>query len=102
MYKNELRMSRNVDEQPPGSTLHACRHHRTRLVAFVHPTPLIALMCTFWRGAWCFLSHGTLRRWIFCEMCWSLWRRNWISVHHDGFCSVLFNYTVGLAQTVSK
>ena len=32
MYKNELTMSRNVDEQPPGSTLQACRHRRTGLV----------------------------------------------------------------------
>ena len=36
MYKNELRMSRNVDEQPAGSTLQACRHHRTGLVVLVH------------------------------------------------------------------
>ena len=72
------------------------------LSAFTHRTPIIALGCTFWRGAWCFLSHGTLTRWILCEICWNLWQRNWISVHHDGFCSVLFNYTVSLAQPVSK
>ena len=36
MYKNELRMSRNVDEQPPGSTLQACRHRGTGLLVFVH------------------------------------------------------------------
>ena len=36
MYKDELRMSRNVDEQPPGSTLQACRHRGTSLVVFVH------------------------------------------------------------------
>ena len=72
------------------------------LSSFTHRTPLIALMCTFWRGAWCFRSHGTLRRQTSCEMCWNLWPRNWISVHHDGFCSIPFNYTVWLAQTVSK
>ena len=36
MYQNELRMSRNVDEQPPGSTLQACRHRGSGLVLFVH------------------------------------------------------------------
>ena len=36
MYKNELRMSRNVDEQPLGSTLQGCRHRGTGLVVFVH------------------------------------------------------------------
>ena len=36
MYKDELRMSRNVDEQPPGLTLQACRHRGTGLVVFVH------------------------------------------------------------------
>ena len=36
MYKDELRMSRNVDEQRPGSTLQACRHCGTALVVFVH------------------------------------------------------------------
>ena len=36
MYKNELRMSRNVDEQAPGSTSQACRHRGTGLVAFAH------------------------------------------------------------------
>ena len=36
MYKDELRMSRNVDEQPPGSTLQACRHRGTGLVVFVY------------------------------------------------------------------
>ena len=72
------------------------------LSSFTHRTPLIALMCTFWTGAWCFLLHSTLRRRISCKMCWNLWRRNWVSVHHDGFCSVLFNYTGWLAQTVSK
>ena len=36
MYKNELRMSRNVHKQPPGSTLQACRHRTTGLVVFVH------------------------------------------------------------------
>ena len=36
MYKDELRMSRNVDKQPPGSTLQACRHCGTGLVVFFH------------------------------------------------------------------
>ena len=72
------------------------------LFLFTHRTPLIALICTLRRGAWCFLSHGTLRRLVLCELCWNMWRRNWISVHHNAFCSVLFNYTVRLAQTVSK
>ena len=72
------------------------------LSSLTHEMPLISHMCTVWRRAWCFLAHGTLRRPISCEMCWNLWRRNWISVHHDGFCSVLFNYTVWLAQKVSK
>ena len=36
MYKGELRMSGNVDAQPPGSTLQACRHRGTRLAVFVH------------------------------------------------------------------
>ena len=36
MYKNELRMSRNVGEQAPGSTLQVCRHRGTGLVVFVH------------------------------------------------------------------
>ena len=35
MYKNDVRMSRNVDEQPPGSTLQASRHRGTGLVVFV-------------------------------------------------------------------
>ena len=72
------------------------------LSSFTHRTPFIALICTFWRGAWCFLLHSTFRRRISCRMCWNLWRWSWISVHHDGLCSVLFNYTVWLAQTVSK
>ena len=29
-------MSRNVDKQPPGSTLLACRHRGTGLIVFVH------------------------------------------------------------------
>ena len=69
---------------------------------YMRPHPVPVRMCTFWRGAWCFLSHGTLRRWSSCEMCSNLWRRNWIFVNHDGFCPVLFNYTVWLAQAVSK
>ena len=72
------------------------------LSLFTHRTPIIVLKCTFWRGAWCFLSHGTLRRWILCVMSWNLWRRSWIPVNHEGFCSVIFNHTVRLAQTVSK
>ena len=36
MSKNELRMSRKVDDQPPGSTLQACRHRGICLVVFVH------------------------------------------------------------------
>ena len=72
------------------------------LSSFTHRTPLIALLCTFWRGVWFFRSHGTLRRRISCRMCSNLWRRSWISVPHDGLCSVLFNYTVWLAQTVNK
>ena len=36
MYKDELRMSWKVDEQPPGSTLQACRHRGTGLVVFAH------------------------------------------------------------------
>ena len=36
MYKNELRMCLNVDEQPPDSTPQACRHRGTGLVVFVH------------------------------------------------------------------
>ena len=73
-----------------------------RLSSFTHGTPLISLMCTFWRRASCFLLHRTLMRRISCEICWNVWRRNWISVHHDGFCFVLLNYTVWLAHTVSK
>ena len=76
--------------------------HAVWLPWFTHRTPLIALMCTFWRQAWCFRSHGTLMRRIKRKMCWNLWRRNWISVRNDGSCSVPFNYTVWLAQTVSK
>ena len=37
------------------------------LSSFTNRTPLIALMCTLWRVAWCFLSHGTLSRRISCE-----------------------------------
>ena len=36
MYKDELRMSQNVEEQPPSSTLQACRHRGTGLLVFVH------------------------------------------------------------------
>ena len=35
MYKDELRMSQNVDEQPPVSTLKPCRHRGPGLVVFV-------------------------------------------------------------------
>ena len=36
MHKDELRMSRNVEEQRPGSTLQACHHRGTGLVVFLH------------------------------------------------------------------
>ena len=36
MYKDELRMSQNVNQQPPGSALQACSHCGTGLVVFVH------------------------------------------------------------------
>ena len=72
------------------------------LSSFTHQTPIFTLMCTFWRGASCFLSQESLRCLISCEMCWNLWQRSWISIHHDSLLSVLFNYTVRLAQTVSK
>ena len=103
MYKNELRMSRNVDKQQPGSMLQACRHRENGLVVFVHAPdaphcPPVGVL----EEAWCFRLHGTLRRRICCRMCWNLWQRSWIFVHHDGLCSVLFNYVVWLAQTVSK
>ena len=96
-------MSRNVDEQPPGSTLQACRHRGTGLVVFVHAPdaphcPPVHVL----EGGVVLLVARHLEAPDLCRMCWNLWRRSWISVHHDGLCSVPFNYTVWLAQTVSK
>ena len=38
MYKDELRISRKTDKQPPGSMLRACRHRGTGVLVFV-PAP---------------------------------------------------------------
>ena len=103
MYKDELRMSPNVDEQPPGSTLQTCLHRGTGLVVFVHApnAPHCPHVHVLEGGVVIpvarHLEAPDLVRNVLESVAW-----NWISVHHDGFCSFLVKYTVWLAQTVSK